>query len=274
MTNDALEHLLEELRQHPCYMLLAIPRTGSAAIWSALDCHPDMHWLSEIWAAESQGDSVRGWTVGKRLRKSWGLPGGGFCHTEPPEHVDEPLHPELWDMSIPHAKQSEGKRWRRLDAALKTFIWPAIWRLKDHIKVIRLDRRNEIARCVSGRVAMKCNIWQVWNRVKRKARQQTLEATRIEVDLEAVDRDIARRREHWRLLQEHFPDALELYYEDFNARPSAVFSRIFEYLGVSPVRVAPQVRKNPVSWKDRVLNYEELREHFRDRPEFDHCFEE
>lgn len=271
MTHDELATLIEKMREHPCYLLLAVPRAGNTAIWTALNTHPMLNWLGEVWGAEAQGKKFAGLTVGERLMESWGKLNGGSTCTGLPCYFAEPLHPESWSIAVPFTGKMRNAEAARYEEILQRFFWSVTWSLKDHLTVIRLTRRDELARAVSALHARAVGAWHAWDK-RGRFRLKTAPAVLLSpADIEVA---VARGRERYEQQKKHFPDALEVFYEDFVAHKQDTFARICDHLGVPQHKITPGVRKNPTHWRDRVLNYQEIRKHFQNKPEFAHSFEE
>jgi len=268
-----LEKIVENMRKHPCYALLSLARTGSTAIQTALDSHPNMTWLAEIWAPASQPATTYGWTVGQRLQRSWMLPRRGFSITTGPRNMDGPLLPGVWNVAVPYVHYTDKPKFRRLNDALKDTIWPIIQRMEGHAKIIRLGRHNQIACCVSWLHANEVGIWHIRKKTKGSAARLRRKPP-VKIDLAQLDKRLKYIEDHWNSLQETFPDALEVYYEDLVLTPRKLYAKIFDYLGVKRHSVVSAVAKNTTPWYKRVANWAELREHYRGNAKYEHCFEE
>ena len=136
--------------------------------------------------------------------------------------------------------------------------WPDIWKeFKGFRLIIRLHRRNLFERAVShwfmrvGRLGHAYCQEEVDTICKYPARRIPLWWFRQDFPRTLRDRQIIDRL---------FPRALHVYYEDFVKDMQGTMTLVQRFLEVEPMVLEPQSMKPPLTMREQVLNYDQIKQ--------------
>ena len=119
------------------------------------------------------------------------------------------------------------------------------------LKVIRLHRRNVVARYMSLTAAMHTNIWQTHSATEKERQLQLLAEKNVTIDPDDLMRQIRfmhkadNEADQWTLehVENPLDDVLSIEYEDCRDDSLACFSSIFEFIGLSNTQTFLSSRK-------------------------------
>lgn len=144
--------------------------------------------------------------------------------------------------------------------------WSFIWRElpKRVTHVLRLDRKDELARAVSLHIALQRWLWVV---PKGKTAP---EVPPFYFEPKEMIRQVLRLRQ---TAEDHFPafnrtgiSHLSIEYEDLWHHPQKTMHQVFEFLGVPKRPVQPDQQKIGKPLEQQLLNYEEVLQAYRTLP--------
>jgi LPS sulfotransferase NodH len=223
------------------FLVLSAARTGSTMLIRLLQSHPDIRCEGEILGARNGNEPP---LPDERL--------AALREDDPTRFLAE------WVYRDPVA----GFKIKYEELMRRDFERIRDWLASERsIKVVHLFRRNRLKRLVSETAVRFDGTYGLTDPVRAP------EAPRFTLSVEQCLADFAKqeRREarFSRLFADH--DVLEVLYEDLP------LSAIQRFLGVEPRTLhTPTLKINPDRISDVLLNYEELREAFRDTPYADY----
>lgn len=126
------------------------------------------------------------------------------------------------------------------------------------LKFIHLRRRDIFARYISEVIAARSNTWHVHLESDRKL----LDLTPMRLDPERVANALNIEDHHQKLVNRHFTDHLEIFYEDLVENWPTEIEKVQLFLGLEPMELKMQVKKSiEVDSRSLVLNLQELASH-------------
>lgn len=237
------------------YIVSGFPRCGSTLLLAGLQQHPNIKIFNEPFHEYLEG---RYEVNGRKYQDDEdGESFVRFIYESPYEEQYTAIGFKLF------GQQARSRRAARS-------AWDYFRREKD-IKVVYIDRENWLELVVSMEVAAKTKVWAIWNTEKHEAaRQMKKQAVGpIEIDPKICEfwfRIIDRAR------QSTFADSighpvLRVYYSELAGNFLETIHSIHDFLEVP--RHDPEVQTVKQATKplrERVANYEQLEEYFRDSP--------
>ncbi len=237
------------------FVLLCHARTGSNLMMAALEKHPEIRMLGEVF----HGDEVeRRKIAASSFAKSTAYRNGedGAAYLEREVFLSSPKKP---------IRACGCKLFfddARFDLNVRT-AWESVVSNRD-IRIILLSRSNLLNCLVSREVAMRTHQWsRPLNAVKLRkpeVRPFALEPDRCHW---YFDRILSWRAWAADAFRDH--PLLRLEYEaDLDGRFPQAMSRTFDFLGVSPTTAKPRIEKQRTkSPAEQLSNFEALRSHFK-----------
>lgn len=211
------------------FLLLCHPRSGASRVNNALNLHP------------------RILSLGEELRYCFGLSNG------------EAVLRNFFRKPQSRLVQALGFKFLYEDAytAVGIGFWK-FWREKNR-KVIHLQRRNLLRLVVLDEIYRQ-------NKAQTALAADNSPAHALEA-VEIYPEIVLQRMAHFDNLQQVFqkqlkayPNVLNIWYEELEKNPEAVFLQIQQFLGVSPKSISSLLnRQDPEPTAKLLLNYEELR---------------
>lgn len=212
------------------YILLGRARSGSSMLNTMLSSHPNIHGREELFgrlAGQPAGDVLN--DVFSNYKDNVQAVGFKIHYNHP---VDD----------------DSGEIWRRLDAM-------------DDLHVIHLKRKNILRSYVSGKIALKLNLFQIRNANQRPE----LEDRRVACTVEELRENFEKTR-NWEIeFAKRFADKpyIETVYEELVANTEGEFAKLCDFLRIP--YAAPQTRLkrlNPEKISDLIENYDDLKAAF------------
>jgi len=229
------------------FLILAAQRTGSTVVGDALDQHSEISCEREMFLAGQKRPRSYNqflqhshWRrLEARLRPARSIESylRGFFHAEPP-------------LRAVGMKLMYNQRSAVLDR------WIDVHRPR----IIHLVRHNAVKVIVSRLTAERRGVYHVGSNEQAPEGAVEIPTEKLLSELEKLEAAVADQRS-W--LADR--DALEISYEELLSDREALFTRLHEYLGVSPAGVPPlPLRKvNPDELARAVANFGELEERLR-----------
>ena len=216
------------------FIILSRSRTGSNLLLSLLNSHPNVQAEWEIFAR------LEGEPHDRRLARTFG-------------RQPRRIRAKGFKLFYYHPLDDDsGALWRDLVA-------------DPSLRVIHLKRRNILRCLVSRKIAAQRDAWSADAEQPAEAAQRkavSFTASELQEGFSQTrswehmgDRDFRRHR------------LLSLAYEDLAAQPAATLERVQRFLGLPPVRLNSDMKKqNPEPLRQLVANYDELKQAFDGSP--------
>lgn len=229
------------------FMMGTQPRSGTHMLRTALHQHPEIACRGEIfnhhsWEAMNSG-VLKYFHLGERmeflLHSNPTKPWVGFC-----------LHNNQYGKV--HAKCPHQNNWETIPT---------------DTKVIRLRRRNRLARMVSCFKARRLNSWQWYTQDYKNCRPQKYANPNIDFKpfvfgfkqfVAEVHRNQQQERKYLGF-EQRFSEVLPVWYEDLVGNWKHEIQRITDFLGTYYVDVAPRTHKSGLGVRATITNYDKLR---------------
>lgn len=215
--------------KRPGWLLLSSPRCGTHMVYRALNQHSALRCLGEAFCPTHEAGRHMLTDVQAVLELAWPTPDHGVAAHAYIGMVSGPFraHPVFTDL------------WERLPRKLR---------------VVRLQRRNLLARHVSHLAA------------RQSGRFEGGSPPAVSVRERELLQDITATREAWRRAAARFPDSIVVHYEDLLTDWGAEMARIQTHLDAAAEDL-PQVTEKTggALLRDRVENFVELRHRLRDK---------
>lgn len=273
---DKLQQILNRyIDEGRRFMLLSAGRSGSTMLGTMLNTHPRLCCVGELFGVTANSPKQHNMTLRQRMASAWGNRNRGFSHTFPQPTEQYPLMPQLLDVKIPYLppEQTGYPASLEVQALVDRFIWPIMQKLYDEgaLRIILLERKNALAWYVSREYAAANQVWH--DRGPREA-AALAKAKPITLKPEDVERGIEYVCTRIRRLRETFPQALHICYEDLANNTADSVDKVLRFLDVPAAQMRTSTRKIATPWHKRVVNYAELKEHFKERPDIAQYFTE
>lgn len=217
-------------RKEPGWLLSSYPRTGTHMLITALDQHPDLSCLGEVFNPNHPAGAHGMTSTQQVLEACWPGPNYGFA-----------MHCYIARKGGASGFQPPQKPFRD------------VW---DHLppiaKAVCIRRRNLLARHVSH---VKANETKIWFGSRKGPNKKA-----VRVDPVKALRDIAFVQECWRQQDAFFKVKHVVWYEDLVEKFDEVCRGVQAFLGVTTMSIAPTTTKLGRPLRDDVENFGYLRQ--------------
>ena len=224
------------------FVIQSLPRCGTHLLRTALDSHPDIDCLGDVFDPNSSGRH-------------------GFPKLRPtPAEVITYCSTQArltGFVAHAHAGLAEDETGAGLDEAYRAQpevrAGPGLWQaIPPATPVITLWRRNLLARHVSQLVAQHSSVWAV------RRGDPLPPPPRLKVDCSQMLADFARIRALMEIARRRFPAALRVSYEQLVEQADTSFAKIQEFLGVVPKSLSPRTAKQGRPLAETIINLDEV----------------
>lgn len=217
--------------KRPGWLLSSFPRCGTHMLITALDRHPALSCLGEVFNPTHPAGTHGLTTTQQILEACWASPTYGFA-----------MHCYLGRKGGAPGFQAPHKS------------FPHVWaHLPRDIPVISCRRRNLLAKHVSHAKANQTKVWFNFGQAG-PVRQS------VRIDPAKFLKDMEFTKNCWQASEEVWPHQHIVYYEDLAHATEATLRGVQEYLGVEPVALTPRTVKLGRTLREDVENFGPLRQ--------------
>ncbi|MDX5347845.1 MAG: sulfotransferase [Hymenobacteraceae bacterium] len=141
-------------------------------------------------------------------------------------------------------------------------LWQTLHQIPD-LKVIHLRRENKLRNLVSYKIARQSRQWSQEPGQKQVAAQAKAVTLTKEECIAVFEKMTAEEVFFDRFFKNH--SKINLTFEELTAQPNQVLQQVQEFIGVKPMQLVSLLqRQNPEPLQQLIINYDELKEQFRD----------